>query len=185
MTAAATSHTESASTNSPASRLQVAVCRFEGLLSSDEVLHWNGGLAETESQAKDLFNCGVRKLGQALEYRTLDGHVTMHCNITLEISELYRCGTCHPASKGGGCGTTAEEVVCRWLADFEQDKHKKCVLHKTRAKRVESVLKQLNREAWTDVYRALQLDVGNSYKEIAEIKFEDGRSHEKVGQAAY
>ena len=41
-------------------------------------------------EAKGLFNAAVRKLREALDYHQLDGHVTMHCNLTLEISELYK-----------------------------------------------------------------------------------------------
>jgi hypothetical protein len=70
--------------------------------------------------------------------------------------------------------------ACRWLADFETDNHKKCVLHKARAKRVEPLLKKFDRSESPDVYKTLQLDVGNSYKEITEIKFEMGRPFDKV-----
>ena len=84
-------------------------------------------------------------------------------------------------------GTVAAnfESECRWLADFEADKHKKCVLHKARAKRVEELLKQLQQKAWPDIYRALQLDIGNAYREITEIKFEEGRAHDKVSAQIY
>jgi len=33
-----------------------------------------------------------------------------------------------------------------------------------------------------DVYKTLQLDVGNAYKEITEIKFEMGRPFDKVSR---
>ena len=69
---------------------------------------------------------------------------------------------------------------CRVLADFETDGHKKCVLHKARAKRVEPLMRQLNRQAWPDAYRALLLDIAGAYREIADIKFEEKRPHEKV-----
>lgn len=69
----------------------------------------------------------------------------------------------------------------RWLADFEEDRHKKCVLQKARAKRVEAVLQAVSREKNPQAYRTLQLDIGNAYREITEIKFEDARPFEKVG----
>ena len=57
------------------------------------------------AEAKGLFNAAVRKLREALDYYQLDGHVTMHCNLTLEVSELYKYA--FPDLWGQGpCGST-------------------------------------------------------------------------------
>jgi len=44
-------------------------------------------------EAKELFNAAVPKMRDALAFYTLEEHLIMHCNITLEISELYRPGS--------------------------------------------------------------------------------------------
>lgn len=69
---------------------------------------------------------------------------------------------------------------CRWLADFQVDKHRQCVLHKIRGKRIKSLLDELRQHHATALVRPLQLDAGSAYREIADIKYEDGRAHDKV-----
>lgn len=69
---------------------------------------------------------------------------------------------------------------CRWLADFIPDKHQKCVLHKQRAKRVATLLPNIDKESHLEAYKTIHLDIANAYKEIAEIKFDEGRDHNKV-----
>ena len=41
-------------------------------------------------------------------------------------------------------------------------------------------MRRLNQQAWPDAYRALLLDLAGAYREIADIKFEEKRPHEKV-----
>ena len=69
---------------------------------------------------------------------------------------------------------------CRRLAEFEESGHKKCVLHKARAKRVEPLLREINPAAFSSLYKSLQLEVASAYREIMEIKFDEGRPFEKV-----
>lgn len=54
---------------------------------------WDGGFASTTDEAKEIFNVGMRKLRQGLAFYPLeDGeNLVHHCNIILEISQLYRC----------------------------------------------------------------------------------------------
>ena len=72
-------------------------------------------------------------------------------------------------------------LQCRWLADFEDDIHKKCVLHKARAKRVKPLLPLVKSN--DQLYKILQLEIGNALREIVELKFEEGRPFEKVQKA--
>ena len=53
-------------------------------------------------EAKGVFNAAVRKLREALDYYQLDGHVTMHCNLTLEVSELYKYASLACAARDPG-----------------------------------------------------------------------------------
>ena len=69
-------------------------------------------------------------------------------------------------------------LLCRWLADFEDDTHKKCVLHKARANRVKPLLPRVKDNE--ELYKTLQLDCGNALREITELKFEENRPFEKV-----
>ena len=78
------------------------------------------------------------------------------------------------------CCQLKASATNRWLAEFETHPHTKCVLLKTRAKRVEALLHELKPQDNPQAYRALQYEIGNAYREITDIKFEEGRSFEKV-----
>ena len=54
------------------------------------------------------------------------------------------------------------------------------MLQKARAKRVEPLLQQVDPQQHAQAYKTLQLDIGNAYREITELKFEEGRPFEKV-----
>ena len=43
-----------------------------------------------QQQARDIFNAGMLRYKAALEHYLLDGCVTEHCNIVMEISNMYR-----------------------------------------------------------------------------------------------
>ena len=47
-------------------------------------------LATSFEQARDIFNAGMLRYKAALEHYLLDGCVTEHCNIVMEISNMYR-----------------------------------------------------------------------------------------------
>ena len=67
------------------------VCRYEQLEPpKPHTLLWDGGLAQNMDDAKEIFNAGIRKIRIGLDYYSLDKHPVMHCNLILEITELYR-----------------------------------------------------------------------------------------------
>ena len=41
-------------------------------------------------EAKEIFNAGIRKLRIGLDYYSIEKYPIMHCNLILEITELYR-----------------------------------------------------------------------------------------------
>ena len=64
-------------------------------------------------QAKELFNAAIPKMRDALAFYTLERHLIMHCNITLEISELYRWGTPPPVAHSSvWSGTSSDLTAC-------------------------------------------------------------------------
>lgn len=73
------------------------LCRFEQLSPpKPETLLWDGGFARTMDEAKQIFNAGMRKYKEALTYYKLGGKLLVaHCNIVMDISQLYRQVTSH------------------------------------------------------------------------------------------
>ena len=90
--------------------------------------------------------------------------------LRLRFAAFDICMSCMIAS--------SNSLSCRWLADFEGDTHKKCVLHKARANRVKPLLPIVKGNE--ELYKQLQLDCGNALREITELKFEENRPFEKV-----
>ena len=73
-------------------QLTKPACRYELLdPPKPNTLLWDGGLAQNMDEAKDIFNAGIRKIRVGLDYYSLEKHPVMHCNLILEITELYRC----------------------------------------------------------------------------------------------
>lgn len=71
----------------------------------------------------------------------------------------------------------------RNLAACETDTHNQCVLEKQRAKRVETVLEALskaNARKYIALYRAVQAEIADAYRQLAEIKHNEGRPYPKV-----
>jgi len=135
---------------------------FEELaLPAPDKLAW-GAAALTSSfeGARELFNSSMTHFKAALTFYELDGWVTEHCNILMDISNLYRC-----------------------LAGFEPDMHRRVLMHKQRASRLEPLHGALNPEFFLGLVRSVDLELGNVYREIMELREEEGQGPAKVSAA--
>ena len=95
-----------------------------------------------------------------MEHYQLDGWVTEHANLLMDISNLYRC-----------------------LAGFEADPHRSCVMHRARAKPLEPLSTSLNPQYFLGLQRSVNLELGNIYRTIMELKEAEGRPAGKVSGA--
>lgn len=57
---------------------------------AEEMVGGPAAIARDAEEAKELFNCAMRHFKAALDYFQLDGFVTRHCSILLDVSNLYR-----------------------------------------------------------------------------------------------
>lgn len=74
--------------------------RFKTLRNTPDIssLPWGAdALAASFEEARELFNKALPAFKAAMEHYQLDGWVTEHCNILMEISNLYRWGGLAPA----------------------------------------------------------------------------------------
>lgn len=133
-----------------------------GSLPDLNALRWgDDALVRDFPGARELFNGAMPFFRHSLDFYQLDGWVTEHINITMELSNMYRC-----------------------LAGFESDPHRKCVMHKHRAKLLEPLLAAgLNAQHYLGQIRSLNLELGNIYRTIMEIKDREGREADKVSAA--
>lgn len=69
----------------------------------------------------------------------------------------------------------------RCLAGFEAQPHKRCVLHRNRAKLLQGLEGQLSPTHYPGLSRSISLELGNIYREIGDIKAAAGREPDKVG----
>jgi hypothetical protein len=69
----------------------------------------------------------------------------------------------------------------RCLAGFEQDAHRACVMHRSRAKALEPLCGQLNAQHFLGLVRSISLELGHVYRRLAEIREVSGREGGKVG----
>lgn len=91
-------------------------------MASDEDLPWGESWLATQFDgARDLFNEAIRRLNRAMGYYVLDGHVTEHFTIKMDVSNLYRL-----------------------LAVFEEDPKRIVAMHKRRIKALEDVIRDLS-----------------------------------------
>lgn len=111
-------------------------------------------------EAREAFNASARNFRMALSHYKLDGWVTEHCTILIDVSNLYK-----------------------QLVPFESDLHRKCVLHRHRVKALEPLVAALNAEAFGDLVHSLHLELAETYRAILELKLAGGRPPRKI-QAA-
>eukprot|EP00775_Hariotina_reticulata_P006308 gene6308-6543_t len=137
--------------------------RFDALPSLPELssLRWgDAALAADAISALALFKSSLPCFREALQYYKLDGWVTEHCNILFEMSNLYRC-----------------------LAGFEADAHKRCVMHRQRSKLLQPLEGELSPQHYSGLSRSISLELGNIFREIADVKAACGRAPSKVASA--
>jgi hypothetical protein len=75
----------------------------------------------------------------------------------------------------------------RNLAGCEPDIHNQCVLQKQRAKRMETLLEALtppDSPKKLMLFRAVQVDIADAYRQITELKHNEGRPYPKVCHTA-
>ncbi|KAF6260962.1 KIF-1 binding protein [Scenedesmus sp. NREL 46B-D3] len=140
------------------------VLSFDALPGMPELadLAWgDAALAASPDAALALLKAALPWFKEALQYYKLEGWVTEHCNILFEMSNLYRC-----------------------LAGFEADPHKRCVLHRSRAKLLQPLEGQLSQQHYPGLARSISLELGNVFREIGDIKTAAGREPDKVAAAA-
>jgi hypothetical protein len=136
--------------------------RFASLAGSlpppSELGAWGGdALADTFEQARVLFNSAMTRFKAALEFYELDGHVTEHVNILMEVSNCYRC-----------------------LAGFEPDVTRRRLMHAQRVARLCPLHGLLNTEYFLGLVRSIALELGNSCREVMELEEEEGRPAAKA-----
>lgn len=72
-------------------------------------------------------------------------------------------------------------LPCRCLAGFEPNPHKRCVMHRKRAKLLQGLEGQLSPAHYPGLSRSISLELGNIFREISDIKAAAGREPDKVG----
>ena len=112
------------------------------------------------AEAKRTFNVAMAHLRAALAHYRLDEWVTEHFNILMDASGLYKN-----------------------LAEFEPDVHRRCVLHRLRARLLEPLLQALNPKVFKNLVQSVQLEAADAYSSILDIKLAAGRPAAKVRRA--
>ena len=112
------------------------------------------------SEAREAFNASALNFRGALTYYRLDGWVTEHCTILIDVSNLYK-----------------------QLVPFEADLHRKCVLHRHRAKALEPLLESLNAEVFENLVHSIHLELAETYRAILELKLAGKRPRRKLQSA--
>eukprot|EP00878_Enallax_costatus_P016466 GHUV01017272.1.p1 GENE.GHUV01017272.1~~GHUV01017272.1.p1 ORF type:complete len:553 (+),score=189.00 GHUV01017272.1:136-1794(+) len=139
------------------------VLRFTALEDLPQLsdLPWgDDALAKAHPDALQLYQQALPWFKEALQYYKLEGWVTEHCHILFEMSNSYRC-----------------------LAGFESDPHKRCVMHRNRAKLLQDLEGELSPTHYPGLSRSISLELGNIYREIGDIKAAAGRQPDKVRSA--
>ena len=119
-----------------------------------------GRACNSWSEAREAFNASALNFREALTHYRLDGWVTEHCTILIDVSNLYK-----------------------QLAPFEADLHRKCVLHRHRAKALEPLLESLNAEVFENLVHSIHLELAETYRAILELKLAGKRPPRKLQNA--
>uniref|UniRef100_A0A7R9YQ70 KIF-binding protein n=1 Tax=Chlamydomonas euryale TaxID=1486919 RepID=A0A7R9YQ70_9CHLO len=117
----------------------------------------DAALVRKFDDARNLFNAAMTHFKEALEYYQLDGWVTEHINILMEISNAYRC-----------------------LASFEPDAKRKRLMHSQRVARLAPLHGVLNHEHFLGLVRSIALELGNTSREIMDLLEEERRPKSKT-----
>ncbi|KAK3747929.1 hypothetical protein QZH41_008848 [Actinostola sp. cb2023] len=98
-------------------------------------------------EARIIFREGQKWLNQAKEYYLLDGHVSDFVQIQQDVSQFYKL-----------------------VAFFEDDKDRKCKMHKRRVDLLSDVLCELNAQHYLQICRQLMFEIAESYSEMVDLK---------------
>eukprot|EP00271_Cylindrocystis_brebissonii_P004020 TRINITY_DN15372_c0_g3_i1.p1 TRINITY_DN15372_c0_g3~~TRINITY_DN15372_c0_g3_i1.p1 ORF type:complete len:494 (-),score=90.05 TRINITY_DN15372_c0_g3_i1:102-1583(-) len=115
------------------------------------------GQVATYEAAVCQFNDGMTAYKKALSYFMLDGFVTIHFKINMDISALHR-----------------------HLAVFEAVPSRACQLHKRRAARLEPLVTALNPKAFPAIWKQLLFELGSIYRQAMELELLTGRGLAKA-----
>ncbi|GFR52201.1 hypothetical protein Agub_g14740, partial [Astrephomene gubernaculifera] len=138
--------------------------RFPGLaVPSPDSFPWGpAALASNFEAARELFNTGMPYFKSALSYYQLDGWVTEHVNILMDMSNMYRC-----------------------LAGFEADLPRCAAMHRCRAQLLEPLSGgALNPAFYPGLARSVELELAHVWREVADLREAQGGQGSKVVAAA-
>ncbi|KAG2428764.1 hypothetical protein HXX76_011465 [Chlamydomonas incerta] len=123
--------------------------RFPGLaVPSPDSFPWGAAaLATTFDAARELLNTGMPYFKEALAYYQLDGWVTDHVGIIMDMSNMYRC-----------------------LAGFEADPGRAAAMQRCRAQLLEPLSGGLNPEHYPGLSRSIDLELAHVYREISDVR---------------
>ncbi|GBG73927.1 hypothetical protein CBR_g17642 [Chara braunii] len=119
------------------------------------------GVVCTERHAQQKFNEGMEYFKRALEHYFLDGFVTDHFFILVEISTVHK-----------------------YLAYFEMNVKRCSQIHKRRAARLEVLVEHFNPDAYPPIRKQLNTELGAIYRETADRLSEVDAPAAKVAAAA-
>lgn len=112
--------------------------------------------------ARMLFNAGLPHFNAALRHYQLDGWVTEHVDLALDVSNMYRT-----------------------LALFEEEPKRRAAMHVQRSNRVGPLHRQLNPQHYLGQVRSIELELGNIWHDVAEAREEEaGGARTKKSVAA-
>ncbi|KXZ47726.1 hypothetical protein GPECTOR_33g608 [Gonium pectorale] len=137
--------------------------RFPGLqLAAPDSFPWGReALAKDFDGARELFNTAMPYFKDALSYYQLDGFVTDHVGILMDMSNMYRC-----------------------LASFESDPSRVAAMQRCRCQLLEPLSGQLNPQFYPGLSRSIDLELAHVYREVSDVRERQGGQAAKTASAA-
>ena len=121
-----------------------------------------GWVPRDAATARVVFNQAARRFRAALARYKLDGFVTEHCDVVLDVSRLHK-----------------------HLAFFEESNPRRYnSLQRRRVERVERVAAELSRDKYPGLYKTLWFEYAEAHRAILEGKIRRGRPPLSLGDAA-
>ena len=107
-------------------------------------------------QAKTLFRLSNTQFKKALTYYKMDGYVTEHIQINMDISQLYKL-----------------------LIQFENDNNRVFAMEERRINLLEPIYNTINHKVYVIQWQEISLELAEIYSEIFESNYELLRLHQK------
>ena len=121
-----------------------------------------GWVPRDVATARAVFNQAARRFRAALARYKLDGFVTEHCDVVLDVARLHK-----------------------HLAFFEESNPRRYnSLQRRRVERVERVAAELSRDKYPGLYKTLWFEYAEAHRAILEGKIRRGRPPLSLGDAA-